>query len=64
MPEGPEVLYLKNNLLEKFVGFKLKSVNILTGRYKTHGPPENFNKFVNLLPSKCIKVYKKGKVTL
>jgi len=38
MPEGPEVLYLKNNLLKKFIGLKLKSVNIQAGRYKTHGP--------------------------
>ena len=45
MPEGPEVLYIKNNLLDKFIGKKLESVKIKSGRYVHHGPPNNFKKF-------------------
>jgi formamidopyrimidine-DNA glycosylase len=62
MPEGPEVLYIKNNLLDKFIGKKLESVKIKSGRYVNHGPPNNFRKFTKLLPSKCTNTYKKGKV--
>lgn len=62
MPEGPEVTYLVNNLLTKYIGKQLKNIKILYGRYITHGSPKNFNKFIKLLPAKCINVFKKGKI--
>jgi formamidopyrimidine-DNA glycosylase len=62
MPEGPEITYLVNNLLTKYISKKLINIKILYGRYITHGPPKNFNKFINLLPAICVNIFKKGKV--
>jgi DNA-formamidopyrimidine glycosylase len=62
MPEGPEVAFLTNNILSKYVGKKLNKIKINYGRYKTHGPPDNFKTFIKMLPIKCVNVYKKGKV--
>lgn len=62
MPEGPEVTFLVDQIFGKFVNKKLNSIKIITGRYKHHGPPENYKKFINDLPLKCLKVTKKGKV--
>jgi formamidopyrimidine-DNA glycosylase len=62
MPESPEVYNLVKNVLSKYIGKKLNNIKINFGRYKTHGPPDNFNKFKKAFPIKCINVYKKGKV--
>jgi formamidopyrimidine-DNA glycosylase len=62
MPEGPEVSYLVNKHLISCIGKELNKIKILSGRYKNHGPPKNYNKFIKLLPLKCIDVFKKGKV--
>jgi formamidopyrimidine-DNA glycosylase len=62
MPESPEIYNLTKNVLSKYIGKKLTNIKINYGRYKTHGPPENFNKFKKTFPIKCIDVYKKGKV--
>ena len=62
MPEGPEVKYLTDYVLNKYVGKTLLDVKINSGRYKNHQPPENFKSFVKQLPLKCLDIYKKGKV--
>ena len=62
MPESPEVYNLTKNVLSKYIGKTLNNIKINFGRYKTHGPPDNFNKFKKLFPIKCIHVFKKGKV--
>lgn len=62
MPEGPEVTFLVNKIFNKFINKKLHSIKIMNGRYKNHGPPKNYNKFINNLPLKCLNVIKKGKV--
>ena len=62
MPESPEIFNLTKNVLSKYIGKKLNNIKINYGRYKTHGPPENFNQFKKSFPIKCTNVYKKGKV--
>jgi len=62
MPESPEVSYQAEYIVTYFGGKLLKDVNILRGRYVTHGPPENFSDFVAALPLKLENVEKKGKV--
>ena len=62
MPESPEIYNLTKNVLSKYIGKELNNIKINFGRYKTHGPPENFSKFKKTFPIKCINVYKKGKV--
>ena len=44
MPEAPEVSYIVSKL-KKLENSNLKSIDILKGRYKKHGPPKNFNTF-------------------
>jgi len=60
MPEGPEVRYIRDLLHKNIVGKRLTNINILKGRYVTHGPPKNLDNFK--LPTKCISVDNKGKV--
>jgi DNA-formamidopyrimidine glycosylase len=62
MPESPEVAYQRHYIESKVKGSMLLSINILWGRYKRHGPPDNYNRFKRQLPLKCIDVQKKGKV--
>lgn len=62
MPEGPEVTFLVDQIFSKFINKKLNSIKIISGRYKNHGPPVNYKKFINDLPLKCINATKKGKV--
>lgn len=64
MPEGPEVSYLTHYINKRFQGKSLTSVDILSGRYKNHGPPTHFDAFCNAMPLKLEKVEKKGKVML
>jgi formamidopyrimidine-DNA glycosylase len=61
MPEGPECKILADNLNKKLAGTKLKNIDILKGRYKTHGPPKNFKKLTEELPLKINKVQVYGK---
>lgn len=62
MPETPELAfqrtYIENHIQNKL----LTKLNILWGRYKNHGPPDNYHKFKRHLPLRCINVQKKGKV--
>jgi formamidopyrimidine-DNA glycosylase len=62
MTEGPETTYLAEYISKFFKHKKLRNIIIKAGRYKHHGPPQNFNKFKLFLPLKLIDVYKKGKV--
>jgi formamidopyrimidine-DNA glycosylase len=62
MPEGPEVHYLVNDILNNCINQKLYDIKIIAGRYKKIGPPINYNKFKKSLPLKCLNVFKKGKV--
>jgi formamidopyrimidine-DNA glycosylase len=64
MPEGPEAKFLAEKLSRELHGKTLHSIEILAGRYKTHGPPENFTKFVATFPTKLSKIYTKGKVII
>ena len=61
MPEIVEVRIF-SDFINKHVGKnKLINIDILNGRYKTHGPFDNYNKFVNKLPLKLLDVKTKGK---
>lgn len=62
MTEGPEATYLANYVNRFFKGKSLKGIKINAGRYKRHGPPQNYNTFTKLLPLKLIEVFNKGKV--
>lgn len=62
MPEGPEASFLATYINERFQGHSLASVEILSGRYKNHGPPSNYSAFVSSMPLRLEKVVKKGKV--
>ena len=60
MPEGPEVKRLVC-FLETFSGKTLSEVEILSGRYRKHGPFEGYSSLVKKLPSKIKTVSCKGK---
>ena len=62
MPEGPEVTFIANYIERKYRNSTLKSVEIVRGRYKNHGPPKDFDNFSRDLPLKLIHAEKKGKV--
>jgi formamidopyrimidine-DNA glycosylase len=62
MTEGPEASFLAEYIWKHFRGKRLRSIQILKGRYKTHGPGQGFVAFQKLLPMRLTQVYKKGKV--
>ena len=62
MTEGPEATHLANYISKRFLKKKLRSIKILAGRYKTHGPPHGFKDFLKALPARLVEVFKKGKV--
>ena len=61
MPEGPEVKRIAEKLRSTVVDKNLESIEILSGRYLKHGPPDNFNNFAKSLPVKISDVACKGK---
>ncbi len=61
MPEGPEVKIVTGELSKRLVGKYLTNIKILGGRYKTHGPPKNYDKIINLLPLKITGIHAYGK---
>lgn len=61
MPEGPEVRMISEYLNKILGGKYIQQFNINGGRYQTHGPPKNFNKFAELLPLKVESVKSYGK---
>lgn len=62
MPEAPEVAHLRKELVRLCKGRSLRSVDILRGRYKKHGPPNGFKEFTAALPLKLLNITQKGKV--
>lgn len=62
MPEGPEIFIMVKKLNKKFKNSKIKTLNILSGRYITHGLPKNYNEFLSNLPANIIKFDCKGKL--
>lgn len=62
MTEGPEASYLANYISKRFLKKRLRSIKIVAGRYKTHGPPTGFREFTQHLPVRLVEVYKKGKI--
>jgi endonuclease-8 len=61
MPEVIEVLKYADFLRTKLKGKKITDINILNGRYKTHGPPENLDNLIKALPLKVKSIETKGK---
>ena len=61
MPEGPEVKYLTDYLSTNLKGKTLDKITINSGRYKKHGPPKGFNKFIKELPLKIKSINCYGK---
>lgn len=64
MPEGPEAKYLAQVIHKELANKNLTSIDILQGRYKTHGVPPNYKTFIENLPMKLKRVYSKGKVII
>lgn len=61
MPEGPECLIM-SEIIYNVVGKKLIDIEIIKGRYKKNGPPENFEEFTDEFPIKLLDVNCKGKM--
>lgn len=61
MPEGIEVKILTECLDTIIAGKSIKSISFVSGRYITHGLPDNFKAFEKELPLKVISVGCKGK---
>ena len=62
MPEAPEVTYITHQMHNAIHGRILHDVEILKGRYITHGPPAHYKDFHKALPLRCESVKNKGKV--
>jgi formamidopyrimidine-DNA glycosylase len=61
MPEIVEVKIFSDFIYKNVGNTKLLNINILNGRYKTHGPFDNYNKLIDMLPLKLLNVKTKGK---
>lgn len=61
MPEINEVRQYADFIKSKLKNKNITHINILNGRYKKHGPFENYSHLVNHLPLKIIDVKTKGK---
>jgi len=61
MPEINEVRQYADFIKSKLKNKNITHINILNGRYKKHGPFENYSHLVNHLPFKIIDVKTKGK---
>jgi formamidopyrimidine-DNA glycosylase len=61
MPEINEVRSYADFLLSKLNNTSILEINILNGRYKKHGPFENYEKLKHNLPIKLLDVKTKGK---
>ena len=61
MPEGPEVKRITENLCNFIGGETITSIDIMSGRYVSHGPPKGFESFVRCLPTRVMNVECKGK---
>lgn len=61
MPEIVEVKMYTDFITNNIKNNKLLDINILKGRYKTHGPFEHYRKIINSLPLEIIEINTKGK---
>ena len=62
MPEGPECKRTADELNALCLGWSIAKIDILSGRYVTHGPPAGFEEFTaNFLPAVVSQVCCKGK---
>ena len=62
MPEGPECKRTADQLNDYCAGWSLSHIELLSGRYITHGPPAGFERFsAEFLPAKVERVSCKGK---
>lgn len=62
MPEGPECKRTADQLHNYCSGWALSKVEVLSGRYITHGPPKGLDEFQsNILPATIDSVDCKGK---
>ena len=61
MPEGVEVRLTSEEVNKYIGGYQLISLNVVGGRYKRHGPPNNWEEFKKNLPCKLVNVSSKGK---
>ena len=61
MPEGPEVKIIQLRLSKFLKNKTLLDIKILSGRYKIHKSPKNYDLFKSSIPSKVINVFCKGK---
>ena len=61
IPEGPECLTLVAQLREKLDKPDITAIDILSGRYTRHGPPEGFDALRSSLPRKLLSIDCKGK---
>lgn len=61
MPEINEIRHFADFIKSNFKNKKILEINILKGRYKTHGPFENYNAIKKDLPLKLLDVKTKGK---
>lgn len=61
MPEVMEIRKYCDFISKFFIGKKLKKINILAGRYKTHQPFESYDLIVKSLPLELLDVQTKGK---
>jgi formamidopyrimidine-DNA glycosylase len=65
LPEGPEVAVLTEALADQFSAsitpWSLTHAKIVSGRYANHGPPEGWDKLVELLPVNVDRIQSRGK---
>jgi DNA-formamidopyrimidine glycosylase len=61
MPEVIEVRMFRDFIDRHFVGKTCEDIKILAGRYKDHGPWEDYKKFKSKLPARVVSVNNKGK---
>ena len=56
MPEGPECRYIAQSLHGICQGSTVDRLDIFSGRYLRHGPPEGWKEFTNELTDNAIKL--------
>jgi formamidopyrimidine-DNA glycosylase len=62
MPEIIEVKHYADFIVSKIGNKQLTEINIVNGRYKKHGPFQNYDNLINLLPLQVLAVQTKGKL--
>ncbi len=61
MPEGPEVKRIVVQLNSLLKEKEISKIEIISGRYKTHGNPDGFDETIALLPLRISEINCKGK---